>query len=337
MDTKGFIVFFIAVPLIVGGCARNEPGNPDGTDYSKGYNINNSFDDKSAAERGGIKSFEYNGSGTAINDMFSYIFTNEEDGVRLEYDFYINGDEAEGETMLDVAVMDELTRLSDTYEIAEKWDGFDEVAEGVLDGSGFSLYMEFEDGSYMSASGYNDFPKGYGEFEKAFNEMLDSVVDKAAIKDKLFPKVIESENLNYISVDFHIDGFYTAGGAGYEFMARSDAPYEDGNTSEIYARNDEEKLFGEETGKYFSKKVGYSLEPFQSILKKYNIAAWNGYDEYSGESNEWFSIYAAYESEERITAYGSLAPEKYEEFKRDIINAFADFYKTNKGDFYEYD
>ncbi len=331
MDVKGFILFFIAVPLIVGGCSRTEPGNPEVPDYPQSYYVNGSFDAPlSVSERGGLKSFEYYGSGMAIEDIFQYKFTKEDEGVRFEYDFYIQGEEAEGEVMLDPSYIDELVRLSDKYDLILKWDGFDKSAEGVLDGSGFSLSMGFEDGSSISARGENEFPDGYRYFNEDFKAIIDKIAEEQGIFDKLFPKVIESEDLSFISIDFN-----TRGAEKFEFMLRPDAPNENIDTCKIRSQEDEKKLFGGETENHFSKKAGYSLEPVQAVLKKYNIASWNGYDGYDEGSDIWFSIFAEYESGERITASGSLAPENYEEFKDEIINVFADFYQKNKGGFYQ--
>ena len=331
MDVKGFILFFIAVPLIVGGCSRTEPGNPEVPDYPQSYYVNGSFDAPlSISERGGLKSFEYYGSGMAINDMFSYEFTKEDEGVRFEYDFYIQNEEAQGEAMLDPSYIDELVRLSDKYDMLLKWDGFDKIAEDVLDGNGFSLYMGFEDGSSMSAHGSNEFPDGYRYFEDDFRALIDKIVEEQGIFDKLFPKVIESEELSFISIDFN-----TRGEEKFEFMLRPDAPNENIDTCKIRSQYDERKLFGGETEDHFSKKAGFSLDAVQAVMKKYNIASWNGYNGYDEASNEYFSIFAEYASGERITASGSLTPENYEEFKQEIINVFADFYNASKTDFYQ--
>ena len=53
-----------------------------------------------------------------------------------------------------------LLRCIEEYDL-ESWDGFHESNPYVLDGEGFSLEMRFADGTFVSASGDNSFPKDY--------------------------------------------------------------------------------------------------------------------------------------------------------------------------------
>lgn len=46
----------------------------------------------------------------------------------------------------------------------EAWDGFDETDQNVLDGDGFWLEIELEDGGTVSAHGTNAYPPNYHEF-----------------------------------------------------------------------------------------------------------------------------------------------------------------------------
>lgn len=53
-----------------------------------------------------------------------------------------------------------------------RWDGYDEVDPNVMDGDGFSLYVEYDNDYSIDASGSNEFPKGYGDFSDELNELL---------------------------------------------------------------------------------------------------------------------------------------------------------------------
>lgn len=55
----------------------------------------------------------------------------------------------------------------------DKWDGFQgKNPAGVLDGSSMSFKMELPDGTIATASGTNNFPKGYGDFQDALYELV---------------------------------------------------------------------------------------------------------------------------------------------------------------------
>ena len=52
-----------------------------------------------------------------------------------------------------------------------KWDGFSGSNPDVLDGEMFSLDIELEDGSLMSAHGSNAYPPNYGRFEEMLRDL----------------------------------------------------------------------------------------------------------------------------------------------------------------------
>lgn len=59
-----------------------------------------------------------------------------------------------------------------------RWDGFAGSDTMVLDGDSFSLNITFQDESSLSAHGYMKWPKGYGEFEKAVDELFGKAMDE---------------------------------------------------------------------------------------------------------------------------------------------------------------
>lgn len=90
------------------------------------------------------------------------------DGTRLVYFSYShNGMYSEScyrYTFEDPQGLVELEKIVEECNV-RKWNGFSKTARGVLDGEGFSLYLKYSDGTTVSASGSNAFPKGYGDFE----------------------------------------------------------------------------------------------------------------------------------------------------------------------------
>ena len=60
---------------------------------------------------------------------------------------------------------EDVRRLEDIVQIhnLKAWAGFDKVDRHALDGTDFSLSIDFEDGKHLFAQGSNAFPKGYAE------------------------------------------------------------------------------------------------------------------------------------------------------------------------------
>ena len=71
------------------------------------------------------------------------------------------------------AFLMQLRQLLDRAEI-EKWDGFDGAApKDVLDGSSMTFLAHGADGSEISASGNNNFPKNYHTFESELYKLAE--------------------------------------------------------------------------------------------------------------------------------------------------------------------
>lgn len=66
----------------------------------------------------------------------------------------------------------ELAQVVTEYDM-EKWNGEYSTEYEVLDGECFSLYMEFADGTTVSASGDNAFPPRYAEAEGAIDDIFE--------------------------------------------------------------------------------------------------------------------------------------------------------------------
>lgn len=58
------------------------------------------------------------------------------------------------------------------------WDGFDQSNKFVLDGDSFQLFVKFEEGEGIHASGYMEWPKNYREFVKEIAEIYAGEFEK---------------------------------------------------------------------------------------------------------------------------------------------------------------
>lgn len=55
------------------------------------------------------------------------------------------------------------------------WDGFDKSDDDVLDGASFSLRVEYDDGSTITAEGYMKWPDGFKEASEALMSHLQEI------------------------------------------------------------------------------------------------------------------------------------------------------------------
>ena len=82
--------------------------------------------------------------------------------ITLEPDGYVLTVNGETSCPMDGADEAAIMRVFAAYGLAA-WDGFSKSNEGVLDGEGFLLEIEFTDGTSVHASGSNAFPSHYHE------------------------------------------------------------------------------------------------------------------------------------------------------------------------------
>ena len=124
--------------------------------------------------------FCYSNSGSSTYEIYSYeVGRNEETGewtviceFHCEYDTYTLPADAE--------LMNKLTEIMDAHTLRQ-WDGFSASDSMVLDGSGFSLEVDFADGSSIDAHGSNSFPDGFNEAKQAIDELFRTYLEKNGI------------------------------------------------------------------------------------------------------------------------------------------------------------
>lgn len=100
----------------------------------------------------------------------------------------------------DQRLTEDLTKLLKECQVIS-WNGFNKVANGVLDGSGFSLTMELADGRKITAHGSNSFPKGYQRFKQKLDEMFLPYKRSLMEKNTSWREPEDAVSLNMVSID----------------------------------------------------------------------------------------------------------------------------------------
>lgn len=113
--------------------------------------------------RGEIRSFFFSVGG--YEDLRTYSLRVNEAG---EWRKETNGG---GEETVPETFSGELTRLVERYD-AVSWNGFNETAEGVLDGEDFVLSIVWENEYGIHAAGSNAFPENYSDFRQAVERLF---------------------------------------------------------------------------------------------------------------------------------------------------------------------
>mgnify|MGYP000514990241 FL=1 len=98
--------------------------------------------------------------------------------------------------MMDASLMDQVQKILETYDVG-KWNEFRGNDSMVLDGSSFSFHVMFTDGTFISASGNNAFPKNQRKVFSELNSLIDPVVEQWY--QEQYPKMIEDNRINGFS------------------------------------------------------------------------------------------------------------------------------------------
>ena len=189
---------------------------------------------------------------------------------------YENFDEGKkGKNKVNEETISELLKLFKRLDIYS-WDGYKGYDEDTLDGIGFTLYVQFADGTSINASGENVFPNNYSAFDKAMRLLMENkspILEEATEEpicggvtdntDYNAPKEIKSDKLVSLSVGFYHDFKYDTGnGMFYTFYLE---PNEDGTL--ILKDNSVAEGFEVDSS---------VLDGAQKIIKENDLAASNG-------------------------------------------------------------
>ena len=129
--------------------------------------------------------FCYSNSGSSTYEIYSYeLGRDEESGewtviceLMCGYESYkLPADE---KLLQDLAAVIEAHSLRD-------WDGFNESDSLVMDGCGFSMEIDFADGSGVHAHGNNSFPGGFDEAKEAIDKIFRSYLEKNGVDTQMY-------------------------------------------------------------------------------------------------------------------------------------------------------
>jgi len=124
--------------------------------------------------------FCYSNSGSSTYEIYSYEVKKDEEtgewttvcGMHCGYETYT--------LPADKELLNKLSEIIDVHTLRE-WDGFNEYDSMVMDGSGFSLEVDFADGSSIRAHGNNSFPGGFSEAKRAIDELFNGYMEANGI------------------------------------------------------------------------------------------------------------------------------------------------------------
>ena len=128
-----------------------------------------------------IVSFRYSYDGTIGGNSHWYT-VKLEDGQPVmtieELEYFNQGKRTDTVGMDFMEALEALCRKHQVW----KFDGFKHTNPYVSDGSGYSLYIKYDNGKSVDSYGMNESPKGYREFAKELHEMFEPYCEKTRIK-----------------------------------------------------------------------------------------------------------------------------------------------------------
>lgn len=263
---------------------------------------------------------------SSVPEISEFSLTRKPEGslVRLEIMY-----EDEYVKMEEEAVLDQAREILEKYDVSS-WDGFHGSNSMVLDGGSFHMTVELVDGTSITASGNNSFPSDYHAVASELKELIEPT--RKSWYDEQHPKVIEDTQIEMFSLRV----YPKIGSEKFEcrFEERSDDP------GKVYMNVwicDGYKIPDSDCTEYFfyGAVPNPPFEKIQEIVEKYNLAAWNGYDEFLPyeEKEQTFYLDIGYESGESISANGSLLPENYEEAETEMVRVIWDYIQEYQDEF----
>lgn len=273
-----------------------------------------------------IQEISFQESGSMIPLVSYTTMTRENEGTRVQLELQY---QYEYEKMMDASLMDQVQKILETYDVG-KWNGFRGNDSMVLDGSSFSFHVKFTDGTSISASGNNAFPKNQRKVFSELNSLIDPVVEQWY--QEQYPKMIEDNRNNGFS-------FYVCSkDQAQKFEWRSEKRNDDPQADYLYAdivNIDQFKPIGEVEYFFYGKVPKLPYEELQEIVERFHLAEWNGetYSDSSEQEEKSFRLLIEYQSGESIMASGDSLPDGYEAAEDAIISLLWDYIQENREQF----
>ena len=273
-----------------------------------------------------IQEISFQESGSMIPLVSYTTMTRENEGIRVQLELQY---QYEYEKMMDASLMDQVQKILETYDVG-KWNEFRGNDSMVLDGSSFSFHVTFTDGTSISASGNNAFPKNQRKVFSELNSLIAPVVEQWY--QEQYPKMIEDNRINGFS-------FYVCSkDQAQKFEWRSEKRNDDPQADYLYAdivNIDQFEPIGEVEYFFYGKVPKLPYEELQEIVERFHLAEWNGetYPASSEQEEKSFRLLIEYQSGESIMASGDSFPDGYEAAEDAIISLLWDYIQENREQF----
>ena len=308
------------------GCAGKGEDNLE-TSYD-GYHVDGSegAGDDAVVNTSGVTGFCYSYDGSVGGNSYSYRIESEGDVVTFTCEMQMS-DYGEMSCSVEPEILEQLNDIYLEHNIA-RWDGFNKVATEVLDGDGFFVSFDFEDGGYMSAYGTNAYPEGYGDFCTAIEELFEPLKEQlaAGAKQEIIDKGVQG-NLDFIMAEFKQQG--ASGDDEYNFYITSSENRE--NNFNVTIKSLSGDFIEEGRYRYYCTLPDEAIDfgAIQSLIEKYDVIQWYGWDKVADDYNncEWFQVDFGFE-EGSIDACGTEHPENYDEFRTEFLQTMIEIIKN---------
>ena len=312
-----------------------EPTENDPTIHIDGFEeVGNDGEGDSAKDNtSGLTGFYYSYSDSIGGGNYSYELITEDDGkIMFECEFREYEEYGVMSREVDEEVLDELYDIYLDQRIA-RWNGYDKYAAGVLDGDGFYMTMDFEDGGLLSASGDNCYPDGYYEFKESMEKVLKPIAEE--LLDENRREIIDrglSGDLDSFLVTFTQHG--DSGSDSYEFFITHTGAMK--KNFDVQIRSDSGEFFEKGSYRYYCEldDAAIDFDGIKDLIEKYNLIEWYDYDETAEDymNSEWFQIDFGFE-DGVLSAMGTEPPENYDEFRHDFLELMVEMIKNAEANY----
>lgn len=274
-----------------------------------------------------IKSFEFRHIGTIGGDSHTYTVLADGDTATFKAEGMLYGTDQPMTCGLSAEELDSLNRICEANDV-RSWNGFYRINSEVLDGSGFSLEIKYDDGTSVYAHGMNSTPSEYDKFSEQMYRLLRPKADALMAVERLRlikegeSGQLRSANIVFFNEDDNADTYSVT-------ITR-----ESGDKGHVIAR------INSVSGRYFAGgkieidgPADVDWDELVQLIVKHRLTLW-----YEGErddkehpDNEWYTVDVSF-GRDRIFSRGTLHPEGYEAFRDDFLNWLRDLIATISND-----
>lgn len=302
------------------------------TEIQTGEKGSSGIGNKAVSNESGIVTLNYSYIGSVGGGSYTYDISKDGDRYYFTFEGMDYHDYPEMRAELAEGDLEKINQLYLDMHIAA-WDGFDKTNTMVCDGSGFSFSLTFEDGKHLNAQGTNAFPDGYREFTDALEKLLLPYKERVTEDGRqyIIEKGISGE---LTSVFVNIVQHGNSGRDSYAICL-----YDSGirqNNFDVTIDSDSCEFFEKGKSVYYTTLPDEALcfDKIKTLIEKYDLIKWYDYHENADDygNAEWFQISMSFEDGE-ISAYGTLHPDNYDEFRTDFLKLIAEVIEDAKNNY----